>query len=87
MDSRDGRSLRQRTAPRRARGFAGLLPGDPRRALIEEVDQWQADCIFVGARGLSQLDRFLLGSVSAAVASRAHCSVEIIRTKASAGLA
>jgi nucleotide-binding universal stress UspA family protein len=59
-----------------------VIPGDPRSALIEEARIWRADCIFVGVRGLSRLDRFLLGSVSAAVAARAHCSVEIVRAKA-----
>jgi universal stress protein family protein len=37
------------------------------------------DCIYVGARGLSGIKRFLLGSVSGAVSSRAYCSVEVIR--------
>ena len=27
----------------------------------------------------NRLERFLLGSVSAAVAARAHCSVEVVR--------
>ena len=35
--------------------------------------------LVVRARGLSRMQRFLLGSVSAAVAARAHCSVEVIR--------
>jgi nucleotide-binding universal stress UspA family protein len=39
-------------------------------------------CIFVGSRGLGQVKRFLLGSVSAAAAVRAHCSVEVVRTAA-----
>jgi nucleotide-binding universal stress UspA family protein len=42
--------------------------GDPKRVLIEEAESWEADCIFVGARGLSSLKRFFLGSVSTAVA-------------------
>jgi nucleotide-binding universal stress UspA family protein len=58
-----------------------LLEGDPRRALVDEAERWGADSIFVGARGLSAVERFLLGSVSAAVASRAHCSVEVVRTR------
>jgi nucleotide-binding universal stress UspA family protein len=34
----------------------------------------------VGSAGFSnRLERFVLGSVSAAVAARAHCSVEIVR--------
>jgi nucleotide-binding universal stress UspA family protein len=52
---------------------------DPRRALVEDAEQWGADAIFVGARGIGLLERFLLGSVSAAVAARAGCSVEIVR--------
>jgi nucleotide-binding universal stress UspA family protein len=54
--------------------------GDPKRVLLDEAEEWQADCIFVGARGLRRLERFLLGSVSAGVAAGAHCSVEVVRT-------
>jgi len=42
-----------------------------------------ADCIFVGARGVRRLERFLLGSVSAAVAMNAHCTVEIVHSHSS----
>lgn len=56
-----------------------ITPGDPKHVLVHEAERWDADCIFVGARGLSRIDRFLLGSVSAAVAGRAHCSVEVVR--------
>jgi len=52
---------------------------DPKRLLVEEARRWHADCIFVGAKGHSRLERFLLGSVSAAVAARAHCTVEVVR--------
>ena len=52
---------------------------DPKHVLLDEAEHWGADCIFVGARGLSRVERFLLGSVSAAVAARAHCSVEVVR--------
>jgi len=57
-------------------------PGDPKKVIVAEAQSWKANCIFVGATGLSPLDRFLLGSVSAAIASRAHCSVEIVRVPA-----
>lgn len=56
-----------------------IMEGDPRRALLNEAEDWQATTIFLGARGLSKIDRFLLGSVSAAIASRAECSVEVVR--------
>jgi nucleotide-binding universal stress UspA family protein len=52
---------------------------DPKRLLIAEAESWGADCIFVGARGMGRIERFMLGSVSSAVAARAHCSVEVIR--------
>jgi nucleotide-binding universal stress UspA family protein len=58
-----------------------VKPGDPKRILVQEAEGWEADCIFVGASGLSRIDRFLLGSVSAAVAGRAHCSVEVVRAR------
>jgi nucleotide-binding universal stress UspA family protein len=53
--------------------------GDPKRSLVDEANRWGADCIFVGARGLRAIERFPLGGVSAAVAARAHCSVEVVR--------
>jgi nucleotide-binding universal stress UspA family protein len=53
---------------------------DPKQLLLSEAEDWDADCIFIGARGLSQLKRILLGSVSTAVVMRAHCSVEVVRT-------
>ena len=59
-----------------------VCEGDPKRVLVDESERWDADCIFVGAKGMSRLDRFLLGSVSLAVAVRAHCSVEVVRQPA-----
>ena len=54
---------------------------DPKLLLIAEAERSNADSIFVGARGLSRVERFLLGSVSTAVVSRAHCSVEVARER------
>ena len=56
-----------------------IKAGKPWKVLVEEAEKWKADCVFVGARGLGMLDRFLLGSVSNAVASRSRCSVEVVR--------
>lgn len=52
---------------------------DPKTLLCEEAERWGADCMFVGAKGVGRLERLLIGSVSSAVAARAHCSVEIVR--------
>ena len=52
---------------------------DLKRAGAKTFD---ADCIFVGSRGAnSRLERHTLGSISAAVANGAHCSVEIVHTR------
>jgi nucleotide-binding universal stress UspA family protein len=56
-----------------------VLAGDPKHVLVKEAESWKADCIFVGARGLTHLKRFFMGGVSTAVAARAHCSVEVAR--------
>lgn len=57
-----------------------LLTGNPKQVIIEAAERWDADCIFVGARGLRGMGRFLLGSVSATISTRAHCSVEVVHT-------
>jgi nucleotide-binding universal stress UspA family protein len=54
--------------------------GDPKKELCKVAEEWGANCIFVGSAGFSnRFERFVLGSVSAAVAARAHCSVEVVR--------
>ena len=63
-----------------------IREGDPKLSLVETAESWGADCIFVGSLGFSnRFERFLLGSVSAAVAARAHCSVEVVRLRKNTG--
>jgi nucleotide-binding universal stress UspA family protein len=57
--------------------------GDPRDVILRQAEEWDADCVFVGARGLNRIERMLLGSVSSYVAARANCSVEVVRSSAS----
>jgi len=57
--------------------------GNPADQILQEAHTWNADCIFVGAKGTRGIDRLLLGSVSSAVSARAHCSVEVVRPKQS----
>ncbi len=58
--------------------------GDPAHVLIAEAEGWDADSIFVGTRGLHGFQHLLHGSVSAAVAAGARCSVEVVRAGRSA---
>jgi nucleotide-binding universal stress UspA family protein len=53
--------------------------GDPRNAILDQAQDWQADLIVLGSHGRHGLDRMLMGSVSETVAIHAHCSVEVIR--------
>ena len=57
-----------------------MKKGDAQRALIEEARAWDADSIFVGSRKCDgTFGRFWLGSVSTALVTKAHCSVEVVR--------
>lgn len=55
--------------------------GEPTSRLLATAEQWHADSLWVGARGLSGMERFLLGSVSTAIATRAPCSVEVVHSQ------
>ncbi|HMB29889.1 MAG TPA: universal stress protein [Blastocatellia bacterium] len=58
-----------------------IISGSAREAILDEAEKWDADLIVLGSHGYSGWQRFLLGSVSHAVATHAHCSVEIVRQK------
>ena len=53
--------------------------GDPKVVIIDSAAEWAADLIILGSHGRKGLDRFLIGSVSEAVARHARCSVQIVR--------
>ena len=57
-----------------------IIEGNPKEVIVKEAVKWQADSIFLGAHSYSSaLERFLIGSTSAAVAERVSCSVESVR--------
>ncbi|MEP7341684.1 MAG: universal stress protein [Acidobacteriota bacterium] len=56
-----------------------VIVGHAEEIIIEVAKKWNANLILLGSHGHSGLGRFLLGSVSQAVASHAPCSVEIVR--------
>jgi nucleotide-binding universal stress UspA family protein len=53
--------------------------GRPSDVLMKCADESGADAILVGGRGLGLLERLLVGSVSAALATQARCPVEVVR--------
>jgi nucleotide-binding universal stress UspA family protein len=59
-----------------------IQEGSPKEVIVEQARKWQADSIFVGAHSYSSsLEKHLIGSTSAAIATRAACSVEAVRPK------
>jgi nucleotide-binding universal stress UspA family protein len=53
--------------------------GHPAEVIIDVAKQVQADLIVVGSRGLTGIQRYLLGSVSSKVSEHAPCNVMIVR--------
>jgi len=53
------------------------------RGILGMADSWGANLIVLGSHGRRGFDRYVMGSVSEAVALHAHCSVEVVRTKPS----
>jgi len=59
-----------------------VFSGNPKEVILGEARKWDADLIVVGSHGRRGFRRFLLGSVSEAVAMNAHCSVVVVRGSA-----
>ena len=57
------------------------VEGNPKNVILEEAETFGADLIIVGSHGSGFVERFLMGSVSQAVALHAKCSVEIVRIR------
>ena len=68
---------RARTQDDRVEVESLLLPGDPRRVLIEAAKD--ADLLVVGSHGRDGFSGMLLGSVALGVAGRTACPVAVIR--------
>lgn len=62
-----------------------VLEGSPKRRIVEDSREWGAHLVIVGSHGRRGLTRYLLGSVSEAVAMHAPCSVEVIRDRGPLG--
>jgi nucleotide-binding universal stress UspA family protein len=61
--------------------IAIVKEGEPKEVLVREARNWNADTVFVGARGLGRVESLLLGRVSSATVSHAPCTVEVVFPK------
>jgi len=57
-------------------------PGPAKKAILAVAGRVRADCVFLGAVGAGESGDGLLGGVTAGVAHRAECTVEVVRRKA-----
>ncbi len=55
--------------------------GAPAEEILRAAERHRADLIVMGSKGLTGLDRYLLGSVSRKVARHAPCSVLVVRKR------
>ena len=56
-----------------------LRDADPAAGLLQLAEERKADLLVVGAQGISEVEQFLLGSVSDKVLRHSPCSVMIVR--------
>ena len=61
-----------------------VIADRPVKRILNEARDWGADLIIVGSRDRRGFRRLLSGSVSEEVASRAHCSVKVVRARGAA---
>ena len=57
---------------------AAVRTGKPRQAIVEDLAESGADLVVVPTRGLSGLERLMLGSVASGVVHDAPCNVLVI---------
>ena len=70
------------TAILAARGFSAatiIAHGDPREIIPQHAEDLGVSCLMIAARGRHHAERRHLGTVAAAIPTRAHCTVEVVR--------
>jgi nucleotide-binding universal stress UspA family protein len=76
---RSAEAVRAALASRFAAADVHVADGDGRHVILAAAEDWRADLVVLGARGLGAVAGFLLGSVSLGVARHAPCSVMVVK--------
>lgn len=72
-------AARKSLAPRGFGIETDVAVGDPKNEITRTAGEWGAELVALGARGVGGIKRFLLGSVSLAVARHASCPVLVVK--------
>lgn len=72
-------AARRTIAERWPAAEARVEEGDPRPVVLQVAEQWRAELVVLGARGLGTFAGLVLGSVSVAVARHAPCPVLVTK--------
>jgi nucleotide-binding universal stress UspA family protein len=58
-----------------------IVTGDPAEEIVRLANIYEVDLIVIGSRGLTGMQRILLGSVSSQIVTDAPCSVWVVKPK------
>ncbi len=58
-----------------------VVTGEPAEEILRLANIYNADLILIGSRGLTGMQRILLGSVSGQIVTEAPCSVLVVKPK------
>jgi nucleotide-binding universal stress UspA family protein len=72
-------AARPALGPRFKTAESQIVDGEARHVIIRAAEEWSADLVVLGARGLGAITGFLLGSVSLGVARQVRCSVLVVK--------
>jgi nucleotide-binding universal stress UspA family protein len=56
-----------------------VAEGAPEKVILNVIEEWKPDCVFLAPHSRNRFSRALLSGVSGAVAARAKCAVEFAR--------
>jgi len=72
-------ATKQKLRKRYAEVLPVILRGDPTQEILAAAERFNPDLVVLGAKGLSRMETFMLGSVAQRVTKYAPCSVLIAR--------
>ena len=76
-NSMDEAIARAKQSVQKASG--AVMDGHPAQMILDSAEKEGSDLIVIGRRGISGVERFLLGSVSSSVVNHSKCDVLVVK--------